>query len=121
MKEFIFSKKLTKHSYYTFVLLVLQWIAIFLLAVAAKPFYIVTIVPVLIGVVLYLSRESKLLLALSCVSLYLGYVALFQEMPKTASFNKCFEFNISYPGTDKYEKCVKSLTTSDYAAEIFKF
>ena len=119
MKETIFSKNITNHTFYIAGLLVLQWVAIFLLSFS-KPLYTIVFVPLLIVVFLYLSRKSKLLIALCCVSLYLGYGALFQELPKTISFNKCFEFNVSYPGTKKYNECVRSLTRSDYLSEIFK-
>ena len=120
MKESVFSQKLSNHTFYVSILLVVQWLAIFLLTGATKPLYTVIFVPLLIGVLLYLSRKSRLLLALSCISLFLGYVALFQEVPKTASFNKCFKFNVSYPGTKEYAQCVKSLTVNDYVTEIFK-
>jgi hypothetical protein len=120
MKDTVIFQKLTNHTFYIAIFLVIQWIAIFILAMAAKPFYILILVPLLIGVSLYLSRKSKLLLALCCVSLYLGYVALFQEAPKNISFNKCFKFNVSYPGTKEYDQCVNSLTSADYRAEFFK-
>ena len=120
MKDSVIFQKLTNHTFYIGIFLVIQWIAIFMLAMAAKPFYIVVSVPLLIGIFLYLSRKSKLLLALCCVSLYLGYVALFQELPKTIRDTKCFEFNVSYPGTKEYTRCVNSLTQADYTAEIFK-
>jgi len=114
-------KKLPSYTFYIAILLIVQWVAIFLLTAAPKPLYTVIFVPLLIGVFLYLSRKSKLLLALCCVSLYMGYVALFQEVPKTASFNKCFKFNVSYPGTKEYDQCVTTLKQSDYVNEIFKF
>jgi hypothetical protein len=121
MKKAIFSQKLSNHTFYIVILIVVQWMAIFMLTVAAKPLYIVIFVPLLVGVLGYLSRKSKLLLALCCVSFYLGYVALFQEVPKNIGFNKCFKYGISYPGTREYSECVTSLKQSDYVSEIFKW
>ena len=115
----LLKRRISNHTFYVTLLLVLQWVAIFFLSFS-KPLYTIVFVPLLIVVFLYLSRKSKLLIALCCVSLYLGYGALFQELPKTISFNKCFEFNVSYPGTKKYNECVRSLTRSDYLSEIFK-
>ena len=115
----LLKRRISNHTFYVTLLLVLQWVAIFLLSFS-KPLYTIVFVPLLIVVFLYLSRKSKLLLALCCVSLYLGYVALFQELPKTIRDTKCFEFNVSYPGTKEYTRCVNSLTQADYTAEIFK-
>ena len=120
MKDSVIFQKLTNHTFYIGIFLVIQWIAIFMLAMAAKPFYIVVSVPLLIGIFLYLSRKSKLLLALCCVSLYLGYVALFQELPKTIRYTKCFGSPVSFPANPEQQKCLNSLKQSDYVSEIFK-
>lgn len=95
-----------------------QWGSIFLLF-WAKPLVSVTVVPLLIAIMLYLSRKKGLLLGLSLISLYLAHEALFIELPQTISFEKCFIFNESYPGTDRYDQCVLSLKRDDYIKAIF--
>jgi len=108
--------------YVLFPLYFVQWLAIIFVPMMAfvTPFYGTLVVLVLVGFFILLSKQSPMLLALSLVSLYFGYITLVQQIPQQIGYERCFEFNVSYPGNRRYHNCVASLQVSDYVSEMLR-
>ena len=50
--------------------------------------------------------------------LILSYSSISMQVRDITYEKKCFVFNVSYPTTESYDKCVESLNTSDYLETV---
>jgi len=104
----------------TFIILsyFVSWV-IFSFIATAKPFYSLVYLLTLESIYFYLSRKSKLLIAVWVFSIFIALLTLIKTIPGILSENKCVVFGVSYPGTKAFEDCANALTYKDYL-EAFK-
>lgn len=66
-----------------------------------------------------ISRKNKLLLAIFFILALLFSKITFMVIRDNTHMSNCFIVNESHPLTEKYQDCVKNLTTNDYFKNIF--
>lgn len=90
---------------------------LFLLADINLVLAVVVTLVVYMYLYIWLDRHPVSLLLL-LISFAFSLSSLHMAVRDNTRQQRCFEFNSSYPGTEKYDECVSLLTFYDYVPEL---